>query len=668
MTRLCLFSIASLLLCATPTLRAAVDGQEFFESRIRPILVTECYDCHGAKKAKGGLRLDSREGLLTGGDSGAAIVPGAPEKSLLIQSLAHTHADEALHMPKDGAKLDGKTLGHFLTWVRMGAPDPRDKPEPALSAEQSWEQTLTQRKQWWCFQPVKNVPLPAVNDTAWSEHPVDRFILAKLEAQRLKPAALAAPTTLIRRLSYTLTGLPPTPEEVAAFHQSAQGDRPSAIRTLVDRLLASPRFGEKWARHWMDWVRYAESYGSEGDPPIPYAWRYRDYLIRAFNDDVPYPQLVREAIAGDLLAKPRLNTKLGLNESALGIGQLRMVLHGFSPTDTLDEMVTFTDNQIDTVTKAFQGLTVSCARCHNHKFDAISQADFYALYGIFTSTHPAVIDVNAPGSGQAQRAELEKLKAQLKQVVGRAWLASTAVATAKANAASQPTAALTVLKSWDLRKDAWFTDGQGVAQGATKAGTFSVALEGDRVISHVHSAGVFTDLLSTKDRGVLISPRFLCEGGTLWMRAAGSGGARAKYVVQNYPRTGTIHKAKEFKDAGDAVLGWRQLDLNYWKGDEIFIQCATVADMPAETKLDERSWFGITDVLITQGTVAPPNPPTADDAHAAVAAWLEGTLTDAQADLIDGLLAKGKLPNEPKHIPDAAPLLARYREIEALLP
>ncbi|HSI64061.1 MAG TPA: DUF1549 domain-containing protein, partial [Candidatus Saccharimonadia bacterium] len=329
---------------STPTTNAAAASVkptaaqiEFFESKIRPVLVTECYDCHGAKKEKGGLRLDSRDAMLAGGDSGPLFVPGAPEKSLLIQSLAHSTPETELHMPKDGAKLEEARIADFKKWILEGAPDPRDKPEPVLSPEQSWEQTLATRKQWWSFQPVKATQPPAVKDATWSQHPVDRFLLAKQESQGLKPAAPADPATLIRRVSYVLTGLPPTPEEIEAFSNSALRNPDSALNDLIDRLLASPRFGEAWARHWMDWVRYAESHGSEGDAAIPYAWRYRDYLIRAFNSDVPYPQLVREAIAGDMLPKPRVDAKQGINESALGIGQLRMVLHGFSPTDSLDE-------------------------------------------------------------------------------------------------------------------------------------------------------------------------------------------------------------------------------------------------------------------------------------------------------------------------------------------
>ena len=639
---------------------------EFFESKIRPVLVAECYDCHGAKKAKGGLRLDSREGMLAGGDSGTLFVPGDPDKSLLIQSLAHATKEAELHMPKDGAKFDQATLRDFKEWIRQGAPDPRDKPAPVLSPEQSWEQALATRKQWWCFQPVKVSEPPMVKDTSWSQHPVDRFLLAKQESEGLRPAKAADAATLIRRVTYVLTGLPPTPEEIEAFQKAHAANADVALSALVDRLLASPAYGEAWARHWMDWVRYAESHGSEGDAAVPYAWRYRDYLIRAFNEDVRYPQLVKEAIAGDLLPQPRLNAKLGLNESALGIGQLRMVLHGFSPTDSLDEQVTFTDNQIDTVTKAFQALTVSCARCHNHKFDAISQADFYSLYGIFTSTRPAVIDVALPDVGKTQRDELTKLKGEIKKAVGTAWLAAAQglPVTPLPPESPMPDG---VLKRWDLTKQTWYGDGQGVKQGISRAGEFSVAVEGQGIIARVHPAGVFSDLISTKDRGVFMSEKFKNEGGKLWMRAAGGGNARSRYVVQNYPRTGTVHRAKDFKDPADERLAWRELDLQYWKGDDIYVQFATVSDLPAETKLDARSWFGVTEVVVTKGG-PPPAKPIGGNPVEAVTAWMNGTITNAQAELLDSLLEGGKLPNDAKAIPAAASLLARYREVEAALP
>lgn len=639
---------------------------EFFESRIRPVLAQECYECHSeAGKQKGGLLLDSRAGWQAGGDSGEAIVPGNLSASLLLESIKHTH--DELKMPKNGAKLDDSVIADFEKWISEGAYDPRDKAPTAeqLAKETDWSAVLERRKQWWCFQPVKSGNLAVDANPLAVAAEIDRQVLAKLKEQGLEASAPADASTLIRRATFILTGLPPTPAEVDAYVAESQKS-PKAYEQLIDRLLASPRYGERWARHWLDWVRYAESYGSEGDPRIPYAWRYRDYVIRALNDDVHYPQMVREAIAGDLLPNPRI--KDGLNESALGIGQLRMVLHGFSPTDSLDEMVTFTDNQIDTVTKTFQALTVSCARCHNHKFDAISQTDFYSLYGIFTSTKPAVVDVNAPEVGKVQREELKKIKQQIKAVVGAAWAkAAETLPVRKAKdekEASRPPAT----KSWDLKTEPWFTSGHGVEQGVTPAGEFSVNLEGDSIIARIHPGGIFSDLISTKDRGVIMSRRFKCEGGTLWMRAAGGGGSKAKYVVQNYPRTGTVHRAKEFKDEKDGKLGWHKLDLNYWKGDDLFIQCSTVADMPAETKEDARSWVGITEAFITTTDELPPGITGYGDPREAVSAWMAGTMSDEQAELLGVLLRQGKLPNDAKAIPEAASLLVRYREIEISLP
>ena len=257
-----------------------------------------------------------------------------------------------------------------------------------------------------------------VKNAAWSDHPVDRFILAKLEERGLEPASPSDKRTLIRRLAFALSGLPPTPEETRAFLQDTAA---TAYERLVDRLLASPRFGERWARHWMDLMRFAETHGSEGDPEVPQAWRYRDYLIRAFNADVPYDQLIREHLAGDLLRQPRWNQEEGFNESILGTAHLRLVEHGFQPVDTLDDQMKVIENQIDVLGKAFQGLTIACARCHDHKFDPISQRDFYALYGIFASCRPALVTVDAPERLRAHRLELGRLKHEIKAGLVQAW-------------------------------------------------------------------------------------------------------------------------------------------------------------------------------------------------------------------------------------------------------
>jgi hypothetical protein len=346
---------------------------EFFESRIRPVLVARCYSCHNSTvSAQGGLAVDQRAALLRGGNGGAAVVPGKPEKSRLFAAIAHTLP--GLEMPKGGAKLDKGVLADFAKWIAMGAPDPRGKPPtvpPTATPATSWAATLAARKQWWCFQPIKNVAPPVTAGNRWSDHPIDRFLYARMAQNKLSPAPAAEPATLVRRTYFALVGLPPTPDDVKTW--TARLKTPGGMEALVDHLLASPQYGETWARHGMDWVRYADSQGSEGDPEIVNGWQFRDYLIRALNADVPYDQLVREQISGDLLSKPRVNTTLGINESAIGPAHWRMVFHGFAPTDALEEKVRFTDDEINTFSKAFLGLTVACARCHDHKFDAISQ-------------------------------------------------------------------------------------------------------------------------------------------------------------------------------------------------------------------------------------------------------------------------------------------------------
>ena len=394
------------------------EAREFFETKIRPVLAAECYECHNAKKTKGGLRLDYRAGWQKGGDTGDAIVPGDPKKSLLIASIKHTDPD--LKMPDKSPKLEDSVIADFEKWIAMGAPDPRDQPPAVTTGKPSWDELLAVRRTWWALRPVHSPNVPSVKNTAWSGDAVDRFLLAKLEEKGLEPAPDADPRTLIRRLTFALTGLPPKPEDVEAFAAEAARDRASAVRQASARLLASPQFGEHWARHWMDLVRYADTHGSEGDPIIPEAWRYRDYLIRAFNADVPGDQLIREQLAGDLLPHPRLNPA-GFSESILGTAQFRLVEHGFQPVDTLEDQIKAVDNQIDVVSKAFQGITVSCARCHDHKFDAISQRDWTAMFGIFASCRPAQVTIDTPEALARNRPELERLHGQIKNALADAW-------------------------------------------------------------------------------------------------------------------------------------------------------------------------------------------------------------------------------------------------------
>ena len=394
------------------------DGLELFEKRIRPVLLENCLTCHGSEQAMAGLRLDFRGGWEKGGQSGPAIVPGQPDLSPLIRAIRHDGSQAA--MPLGGSKLGASVISAFEQWVSRGAPDPRDAPAVAPAVEQSWEEIYQERSRWWSLQPVVRPPMPDVKHEEWSDHPVDRFILAKLEEEGLRSAPGADRNTLLRRLSFVLTGLPPRAEEVEAF----AGDQDAgAYARVVDRLLASPHFGERWARHWMDVVRYTDTYGYEWDIPAKGAWRFRDYLIRAFNADIPFDQLLREQIAGDLLAHPRINTSEQVNESLIGpmFYQMGEKRHGDSVVfnGIYQEML---DNKIDAFSKAFQAMTVACARCHNHKLDAISQKDYYALGGVFLSSRWVVNTVDTPDRNRKVLDELLALKAKLRAPLAAWWL------------------------------------------------------------------------------------------------------------------------------------------------------------------------------------------------------------------------------------------------------
>jgi hypothetical protein len=350
-------------------------GIEFFEKKVRPLLITQCYDCHSTgKKKRGGLLLDSKSGVLKGGDNGPIVVPGKPELSRLIQAVGYK---DDLKMPKNG-KLADEQIAVLTEWVKMGAPQPDDgKTVKADTFD------LEKRRQFWSFQPIKRVAPPEVKDRDWPTNEIDRFILGKLEAAGLRPAAGADKRTFLRRVTFDLIGLPPTPAEIDAF---LADNSPQAYEKVVDRLLASPAHGERWARHWLDLVRFAETLGHEFDFEMPEAHLYRDYVIRALNADVPYDQFVMEHIAGDLMPKPRRHPTEGFNESILGTGFWFLGEAKHSPVDLRGDGADRRDNQIDVFAKTFLGLTVSCARCHDHKFDPIPTKDYYSLASYLQSS------------------------------------------------------------------------------------------------------------------------------------------------------------------------------------------------------------------------------------------------------------------------------------------
>ena len=386
--RLC----ALVFLSATLVQAAATPEQlEFFEKKIRPVLAERCYACHSADTmAAAELRVDTREAIRRGGTRGPAVAPGAPAASTLLRAIEY--ADLDLKMPPDG-KLSESEITDFRAWIEMGAPDPREDASAQSAAEEpagfDWEEA----RKFWAYRPIEQPAPPAVHDTAWPANDIDRFLLARIEDESLSPASPADKRTLIRRVTYDLTGLPPTPAEVQAF---LADDSPNAWEKLVERLLASPHYGERWARHWLDLVRFAETNGHEYDNDKPDAWRYRDYVVRAFNEDLPYDQFVREQIAGDLLNEPRLTADGSRYEAPIAAGMywLWEVLN--SPTDSIKSRADQVDNQIDVVSKAFFGLTLACARCHDHKFDPLPTADYYALAGVMHSTELRERDINSP--------------------------------------------------------------------------------------------------------------------------------------------------------------------------------------------------------------------------------------------------------------------------------
>ncbi|MBU6178686.1 MAG: DUF1549 domain-containing protein, partial [Verrucomicrobia bacterium] len=370
--------ITALLVCGSGAsgLRAN-EGFAFFEAKVRPLLVKHCYECHSeeAGKQKGGLWLDRKAGWETGGDGGPALHPGNPEASLLIHSIRY--GDENLQMPPK-SKMTTDEIAVLEQWVAMGAPDPRDGAVGAGVRKGAIDYAAA--RETWAFRPVVKASEPTVGAGDWPLDPVDRFVLSKLEEKQLAPAPAADSAALLRRLHYDLTGLPPTAEETRAF--VADPSRQHFVR-IVDDLLTRPAFGEKWGRHWLDVARYADSNGGDRNYTFYQAWRYRNHVIDSFNRDQSYHEFVREQIAGDLMPSddPATARRRLIASTFLALGP-KMLTERDKEKLWLDTV----DEQIDTMGRAFLGLTLGCARCHDHKFDPVSQEDYFALAGIFRST------------------------------------------------------------------------------------------------------------------------------------------------------------------------------------------------------------------------------------------------------------------------------------------
>ncbi|QDU49202.1 DUF1553 domain-containing protein [Gimesia panareensis] len=397
---------------------------EFFEKRIRPLLIAECYDCHSEDSVESGLRVDSLSGLIRGGERGPALVPGKPKESLLISAVQHSGQ---LHMPlKD--KLSQKAIADLVQWVEAGAYWPNAKPisEIRQEAEGASGPLFTKAEQeFWAFQPPREPAVPETRNREWAQQPLDQFVLSRLEQADAKPAARADKQTLIRRATFDLIGLPPTRKEVEAF---LADDSPDAFAKVIDRLLASPRYGERWGRHWLDVARYADSNGLDENLSYANAFRYRDYVIAAFNQDKPFDQFVTEQLAGDILAnQPGAEHRA---EKITATGFLSIGAKMLAEDDEVKMQMDIIDEQLDTVGRTFMGLTLGCARCHSHKFDPIPIEDYYSLAGIFKSTK-TMENFNVVARWQEQmlaspeeikvlkqkQQQIAKLDAEIKQIV-----------------------------------------------------------------------------------------------------------------------------------------------------------------------------------------------------------------------------------------------------------
>jgi hypothetical protein len=387
------FLLLASIFIAEPTRAAEPEGDRFYREKIQPVLEASCFGCHSANaaKVKGGLLLDSREGLLRGGDTGPSVVPGKAGESPLIQAIRH---EDGLEMPPKKPKLADPVIADFERWVDMGAPVP---------ASDAAGPRLDDARRHWAFQPIKKAVPPGVKDSAWVRTPVDAFVLAKLESRGWKPAPPAERHDLIRRVTFDLTGLPPTPEEVESFVADTSSD---AYEKVVDRLLASPRYGERWAQHWLDVVRFAESEGYEYDRPIPDAWRFRDYVIDSFNRDKPFDRFLIEQIAGDEI-EPE-NPECQVASTFHRLGPVRR--NAGNPEIALSRNEVLTD-RTDILGTAILGLTVGCARCHNHKLEPISQKDYYRFQAYLASTEEHDIVIATP----AERAEWESANSRFKE-------------------------------------------------------------------------------------------------------------------------------------------------------------------------------------------------------------------------------------------------------------
>ncbi|HVU88737.1 MAG TPA: PSD1 and planctomycete cytochrome C domain-containing protein [Pirellulales bacterium] len=689
---------------------------EFFEKQVRPLLVARCHECHAGEKAKGNLHLDSRAAAFAGGDTGPAIAPGKPDESLLIDAVRY---GETYQMPPKG-KLPDEEIATLVEWVKRGAPWPAEKPAASGATSGPAPFNFAERARHWCFQPLQAAQVPTVANSSWPRTDVDRFILAALEARKLTPAPPAEKPVWLRRVTFDLLGLPPTVAEIEDF---LNDDSPQAYEKVVDRLLASPHYGERQARHWLDLARFAETYGHEHDYEIPNAWPYRDYLIRAFNANIPYDKFLIEQVAGDLIDPPRRHPTEGFNESLIGTAFFYLGEARHSPVDVREDEATRIDNQIDVFAKTFLALTVSCARCHDHKFDAITQKDYYALAGYLQSSRYQQAFLDDPSRLQPLLDEFSQLRNRERAAVADFVKSAREPAIARimaelnkgatpADAASKlladaarapahvlhPLAALNVppastadanfvarraelsaaldkrlaekrvLQSSPLADfnrptfGDWIATGPAFGTRPARPGDVAprAAASGAMTLQLVGSPTAHSGLVADKLPGVLRSPTFTIEKPRLYYHLWGTAG-KVRLILDGFQLIqNPIYGGLEFASGGPAPH-WHEQIVEKWVGHRAYIELVDDGD----------GWLALDQVVQAE------YPPAAEQANALVAALLNNAAIQSPADLaasyrrlfdtaIDDWLARADIDAETRdHEGDRAAIVNALLSIAA---
>lgn len=542
-------------------------GVEYFEKHIRPLLSQQCQSCHGPQKQKGGLRLDSVEAILKGGETGVIISKGDAARSLMFQVVSYEHETK---MPPRG-KLPVEQIEAIRKWIEMGAPMPASSNDSQASI-QSTAFDLKQRAQYWSYQPLRSVDIPAVKDKDWPLTSIDPFILEKLSKGGLTPSPEADKLTWLRRVTFDLTGLPPSLDDIKSFEEAKT---PDAYHELVDRLLASPQYGERWARHWLDLMRYADTLGHEFDFDLPNAWRYRNYVIRAINSDVPYNQFVLEHLAGDLLPDPRMDKKQQWNESIQGTGFLWLGEAKQAPVDVRQEQADRIDNQIDVIGKAFLGQTIACARCHDHKFDAIATRDYYALYGVLKSSRYQQAIIDDPGVTSALLESLKRTQRSLQAEVQKHMNEMQPKGKTAGDLSQWMQAAADLSPSEKIRilsLDKSMSQGPAWQRCQESCTALYVDPKTKQHFTRYVPANAWdSGLVSDKLEGALRTPTFDIQQRFLHLQASGQH-ARIRVVVDGFvvirdPIYGGLRRI-----INEPRPRWYTFDLSMWKGRQAYVE------------------------------------------------------------------------------------------------